>query len=134
MRVSIIIPTLNEEAHIVENIRNLAQLSGEKEIIVVDGGSTDQTVSLVSAQNVRVLKTSSGRGLQMHAGALASAGDVLWFVHADTIPPPSALDEIRNSLKKDVVVGGNFGLIFDGPSRAAKRLTAIYPLLRLLGL
>ena len=134
MRVSIIVPTLNEEAHIAENIRNLQQLSGEKEIIVVDGGSTDQTVTLVSGQNVRVLRASKGRGPQMHAGALASAGDVLWFVHADTIPSLHALEAIRNSLKTDSVVGGNFGLIFDGPSRAAKRLTAIYPLLRILGL
>jgi hypothetical protein len=70
----------------------------------------------------------------MHAGALASAGDVLWFVHADTIPSLHALEAIRNNLKKDSVVGGNFGLLFDGPSRAAKRLTAIYPLLRILGL
>jgi len=134
MRVSIIVPTLNEEALIAENIRNLQQLSGEKEIIVVDGGSTDQTITLVSAQNVRVLMASPGRGPQMHTGALASAGDVLWFVHADTIPSQHALEDIRNSLKKDSVVGGNFGLIFDGPSRAAKRLTAIYPLLRILGL
>jgi rSAM/selenodomain-associated transferase 2 len=134
MRVSIIVPTLNEETHIVENIRNLKQLTGEKEIIVVDGGSTDHTIKLVSAQNVRVLEASQGRGPQMHAGALASAGDVLWFVHADTIPATHALDEIGNSLKMDSVVGGNFGLIFDGPSRAAKRLTAIYPLLRFLGL
>ena len=133
-RVSIIVPTLNEEAHIVENIRNLQQLSGEKEIIIVDGGSTDQTIRLISAQSVRVLEASQGRGPQMHAGALASVGDVLWFLHADTIPSLHALEDIRNSLKMDSVVGGNFGLIFDGPSRAAKRLTAIYPLLRILGL
>ena len=124
MRVSIIVPTLNEEALIAENIRNLEQLSGEKEIIVVDGGSTDQTITLVSEQNVRVLGASPGRGPQMHAGALASAGDVLWFIHADILPSLHALEDIRNSLKRDSVVGGNFGLIFDGPSRAAKQLTA----------
>ena len=126
--------TTNEEAHIVENIRSLQQLSGEKEIIVVDGGSTDETPKLVSAQNVRALETRRGRGPQMHAGALASMGDVLWFVHADTMPPLHALEDIRNSLRKDSVVGGNFGLTFDGPSRAAKRLTTVYPLLRILGL
>ena len=91
MRVSIIVPTLNEEALIAENIRNLEQLSGEKEIIVVDGGSTDQTITLVSEQNVRVLGASPGRGPQMHAGALASAGDVLWFIHADILPSLHAL-------------------------------------------
>ncbi|HYY31753.1 MAG TPA: glycosyltransferase, partial [Chthoniobacterales bacterium] len=79
MRVSIIVPTLNEEAHIVETIRSLQRLSGEKEIIVVDGGSTDQTVRLAGAQNVRVVGAPQGRGPQMHVGALESRGDVLWF-------------------------------------------------------
>jgi rSAM/selenodomain-associated transferase 2 len=134
MRVSIIVPTLNEEAHIVETIRGLQQLLGEKEIIVVDGGSSDQTVPLAYAHGVRVLEAPRGRGLQLHAGALRSAGDVLWFVHADTIPPPQALEHIRKSLEAGSIVGGNFGLLFDGPSRAAKQLTAIYPLLRIIGL
>lgn len=134
MRVSIIVPTLNEEAHIVETIRGLQQLSGEKEIIVVDGGSSDQTVPLACAHGVRVLEATRGRGLQMHAGALRSTGDVLWFVHADTIPPPQALEHIRKSLEARSIVGGNFGLLFDGPSRAAKQLTSIYPLLRMIGL
>ena len=134
MRVSIIVPTLNEESHIVETIRSLQRLSSEKEIIVVDGGSTDQTASLACAQNVLVLEAPQGRGIQMHVGALESTGDVLWFLHADTIPPPHALEHIRKSLEARSSVGGNFGLLFDGPSRAARQLTAIYPLLRIIGL
>jgi rSAM/selenodomain-associated transferase 2 len=134
MRVSIIVPTLNEEAHIVETIRSLQRLSGEKEIIVVDGGSTDQTVALASALNVRVIEGPQGRGQQMHIGAFESRGDVLWFVHGDTIVPPPALEHIRESLETKSTVGGNFGLRFDGASRAAKQLTAIYPLLRIFGL
>ena len=134
MRVSIIVPTLNEEAHIVETIRSLERLSGKREIIVVDGGSTDQTVALASARNVRVVRAPQGRGLQMHIGALEARGDVLWFIHADTIPSPTALEHIRNSLETKSTVGGNFDLLFDGPSRAARQLTAIYPLLRVLGL
>ncbi len=134
MRVSIIVPTFNEEADIVETIRSLQRLSGEKEIIVVDGGSTDQTVPLASAQNVPVREAPLGRGLQMHIGALESTGEVLWFLHADTTPPSHALEPIRKSLEAKFTVGGNFGLLFDGPSRAARQLTAIYPLLRILGL
>ena len=99
MRVSIIVPTLNEESHIVGTIRTLQRLSSEKEIIVVDGGSTDQTASLACAQNVLVLEAPQGRGIQMHVGALESTGDVLWFLHADTIPPPHALEYIRKSLE-----------------------------------
>jgi len=133
MHVSIIVPTLHEEAHIVLTIRSLQRLSGEREIIVVDGGSTDQTVPLACAQNLRVLEAPQGRGLQMHVGALESTGDVLWFLHADTIPPAHALEHIRKSLETKSTVGGNFGLLFDGPSRAARQLTAIYPLLRIFG-
>ena len=134
MRVSIIIPTLNEETHIVENIRSLQRLSGEKEIIVVDGGSADRTVPLALVQGVRVVTAPQGRGPQMHIGALEATGDVLWFIHADTTPPPPALEHIRESLELKSTVGGNFSLLFDGPSRAARQLTAIYPLLRFFGL
>jgi rSAM/selenodomain-associated transferase 2 len=132
--VSIIVPTLNEEAHILAAIAALQQLPGDKEILVVDGGSTDATVQLARSQGVTVLEGPKGRGPQMHAGALAAAGTVLWFVHADAIPLPSALREIESALEDESVVAGNFGLLFDGSSRAARRLTAIYPLLRLLGL
>ena len=132
--VSIIVPTLNEEAHILATLKALQQLLGDKEILVVDGGSSDRTVPLARSQGVTVLAAPKGRGTQMHAGALEATGSVLWFVHADTIPPPAALDEIEKALEDESVVGGNFGLLFDGSSRAARQLTAIYPVLRLLGL
>jgi rSAM/selenodomain-associated transferase 2/rSAM/selenodomain-associated transferase 1 len=134
MSVTIVVPTLNEEAQIMATLTALQQLLGNKEILVVDGGSTDATVSLARAQGVTVLAAPQGRGLQMHAGALQAAGNVLWFIHADTIPPPAALHEMATVLEDESVVGGNFGLLFDGSSRAARRLTAIYPFLRLLGL
>jgi rSAM/selenodomain-associated transferase 2 len=134
MRISIIVPALNEEACIAETLRSLRQLEGEKEIIVIDGGSSDETRSLARAQGVKVLTAPAGRGVQMHAGSLEATGGALWFVHADTIPPAHALNEICKHLQDPSIVGGNFGLIFDGPSRAAKRLTAIYPVLRILGL
>src|SRR3954453_1356643 len=134
MLVSIIVPTLNEESHIIANLDALRQLPGDKEILVVDGGSIDSTISLARSRGGRVLEASRGRGSQIHAGALQAAGDVLWFVHADTLPPPDALNEIDKVLRDVSVVGGNFGLRFDGRSRAARQLTAIYPLLRLLGL
>jgi rSAM/selenodomain-associated transferase 2 len=134
MRISIVVPALNEAVCIVDTVRALQQLEGEKEIIVVDGGSSDETGALAGAQGVRVLLATPGRGKQMHAGALEATGDVLWFVHADTLPPPHCLDDIQQSLGNPSVVGGNFGLLFDGPSRAARQLTAIYPVLRILGL
>ena len=100
----------------------------------MDGGSTDKTTDLVAAQAVKLIHSVRGRGQQMHAAALQSAGDVLWFVHADTIPPSHSLQEITRALEDPSVAGGSFGLLFDGPSRSARRLTAIYPYLRWLGL
>src|SRR4051794_38724179 len=98
MRISVVVPALNEAACIVDTLRALQQLEGEKEIIVVDGGSSDETGDLACAEGARVLLAQPGRGTQMHAGALEATGDVLWFVHADTVPPAQSLDDIRRSL------------------------------------
>jgi rSAM/selenodomain-associated transferase 2 len=132
--VSIIVPALNEASQIGNTLSALQCLEGQKEIIVVDGGSEDQTVALATAAGVKVLESARGRGTQQHAGALAARGQVLWFVHADTSPPRHAISEINEALRDSSVVGGNFGLTFDGPSRAARQLTAIYPTLRWLNL
>ncbi len=134
MLISIIVPTLNEESQILATLDALRQLAGDKEIIVVDGGSTDGTVASISAQDVQLIQSQRGRGHQMHAGAQQATGDVFWFVHADTIPPAHALYDIAEALEDKSIAGGNFGLLFDGPSRSARQLTAIYPYLRLLGL
>ncbi len=131
---SIVVPTLNEEVTVERTIAALARLHGDKEIIIADGGSTDDTRHRAQGLATRVVESTAGRGPQMHAGATVSRGDVLWFVHADTTPPPAALDEIGRTLADPNVAGGSFALTFDGGSRAARRLTAIYPHLRLLGL
>lgn len=132
--VSIIVPALNEASQIGDTLFVLQALEGQKEIIVVDGGSEDQTAALATAAGVKVLESARGRGTQQHAGALTARGEVLWFVHADTSPPPHAISEINEVLRDSSVVGGNFGVTFDGPSRAARQLTAIYPTLRSLNL
>jgi len=134
MRISIIVPALNEAAGISETLIALRELAGETEIIVVDGGSSDETRSIAAAEGAAVIIAPRGRGTQLHAGALKATGDVLWFVHADTVPPPRALAEILSSLEDSSVAAGNFGLLFAGPSRAARQLTAIYPLLRMMRL
>jgi rSAM/selenodomain-associated transferase 2 len=129
---SIIVPTLNEEKTIARTLAALHALDGDKEIIVVDGGSRDRTIARAAAATV--LQSEPGRGRQMHAGACRARGEALWFVHADTVPPPMALREIAGALADPAVGGGNFCLVFDGPSRPARQMTAIYPWLRLLGL
>ena len=132
--ISVIVPTLNEAAQISETLDALQAVAGEKEIFVVDGGSEDETVALARAAGAIVIESARGRGVQQHAGAMAARGEVLWFVHADTIAPPNAILDMSDALEDSSVVGGNFGLTFDGPSRAARQLTAIYPTLRWLNL
>ncbi|HXR76358.1 MAG TPA: TIGR04283 family arsenosugar biosynthesis glycosyltransferase [Bryobacteraceae bacterium] len=132
--VSIIVPALNEASQIRTTLEALQALEGEKEILVVDGGSEDATVAVAQESGVVVLPSARGRGLQQHTGALKARGNILWFVHADTIPPTHALADIVAALSDPSVAGGNFGLTFDGASRAARQLTAIYPILRLLNL
>lgn len=132
--VSIIVPTLNESSQIRETLCALQSLEGEKEILVVDGGSEDGTAAIAREAGAIVLESARGRGSQQHAGALEAQGAILWFVHADTIPPSHALTDIVMALRDPAVAGGNFGLTFDGASRAARQLTAIYPALRRLNL
>ena len=89
MALSIIIPTLNEEAALPRTLESVAALSpAPLEIIVADAGSTDQTVSLAKQANVRVVENlPRGRAGQMNEGARAASGDLLCFLHADTILP-----------------------------------------------
>ena len=84
-RLSTIIPTLNEAAGVGALLDALQPLRAQgHELVLVDGGSSDDTVELARPRVDRVLCTASGRARQMNAGAEAAGGDVLWFVHADT--------------------------------------------------
>lgn len=132
--VSIIVPALNEAAQLAHTLSVLQAVEGEKEILLVDGGSEDDTVALATAAGVKVIKSARGRGTQQHAGALQARGDVLWFIHADTEPPRHAISDMKAALQDPSVVAGNFNLTFDGPTRAARRAAAIYPTLRLLNI
>ncbi len=132
--ISIIIPALNEAQSIGETLDAAARVRGEVEVIVVDGGSADRTAEVARERGARVVTSARGRGVQMHAGALHARGDVLWFLHADTLAPADALRCIERALGDPRAVGGNFRIRFDGASGAARFLTWLYPRLRLLGL
>ncbi|QCR24706.1 TIGR04283 family arsenosugar biosynthesis glycosyltransferase [Pontibacter sp. SGAir0037] len=115
MKLSIIIPTLNEEASIGEVLHYLRQcLSAQSaEIIVADGGSLDQTVAQAEAAGARVVSCGAkGRAVQMNAGARAATGDVLYFLHADTYPSPDFYKLITESIGKGYK-SGCFRLKFD---------------------
>jgi glycosyltransferase involved in cell wall biosynthesis len=103
--VSIIVPTLNESSQIRDTLQALQLLDGEKEILVVDGGSEDNTVAIAKDAGALVLESARGRGAQQHRGALHARGEILWFVHADTIPPTHALADIVEVLRDPTVAG-----------------------------
>ncbi|HKZ76904.1 MAG TPA: TIGR04283 family arsenosugar biosynthesis glycosyltransferase [Pyrinomonadaceae bacterium] len=108
MRLSVIIPVLNERAHLSTMLAALAQLEVH-EVIVVDGGSTDGSREYLRQQkHVRVIDAEAGRGNQMNAGARSATGNVLLFLHCDCVLPPDGPELIEQALANDKVVAGCF--------------------------
>jgi rSAM/selenodomain-associated transferase 2 len=118
MRISAIVPTLNEAAVIDAALGALAPLRVRgHEVIVVDGGSTDATVALATDKADRVITAPRGRAAQMNAGAAAASGDVLLFVHADTRVPEHADLAIARALGSGAGAWGRFDVAIDSPRR-----------------
>jgi rSAM/selenodomain-associated transferase 2 len=112
--ISVIIPTLNEATSIADLISETRRI-GACEIIVVDGGSTDETPARAIDAD-RVISSERGRARQQNAGAAACCGDVLLFLHADCRLPDGALEAISHALSHEQTVGGCFSqrILADG--------------------
>jgi rSAM/selenodomain-associated transferase 2 len=119
--ISVVIPVLNEEAHLAAAIAS-ARAPAVREVIVVDGGSSDATPRIARERADVVLVAPRGRALQMNSGAAASRGSVLLFLHADTRLPPGFADAVLDALGDSRVVGGRFDV----------RIVPDTPLLRLV--
>jgi len=101
LRLSIIVPTLNEAGGIAALLRTLAPLRAQgHEVIVADGGSSDDTPALCQGQADAVLAVPPGRARQMNAGARLASGDALLFLHADTRLPPQAARHVAAALSQ----------------------------------
>lgn len=119
MKISVIIPALNEACELPETI---ARITSANEIIIVDGGSDD---GIADFKQARVIQAPRGRASQMNAGAAISNGDVFLFLHADTWLEPGALDSIQTALGDPTVVGGAFERRFRSDSLFLKFTCAL---------
>jgi len=120
--ISVVIPALNEEAALAATVAS-ARAPGVREVIVVDGGSSDDTADVARRLGARVLNAPRGRAPQMNAGAVAATGTVLLFLHADTTLPAGFDAAVLTALRDPLVVGGRFDLSLM-PSSLLLALTA----------
>jgi len=138
VRLSVVIPTLNEAAELPATLTRVRTVPEVAEIIVSDGGSQDATEALACAAGARWVSEVRGRGAQLRAGAQLAQGDVVLLLHADTWLPPEAGQSIHELLSSRTkpgetegpVVGGGFHKVFrDGPwllRSTARRRSAAY--------
>jgi rSAM/selenodomain-associated transferase 2 len=114
MTISVIVPTLDEEQHIATTLSRLNQ-PAIGEVVIVDGGSHDATIARATSARpeARIMSALKGRARQMNAGAAVAKGDVLLFLHADTLLPPTAGAEIESAMQAPTVVGGWFDVRLD---------------------
>lgn len=127
MTITVIIPTLNEERSLRRTLAHTASL-GFDHIVVVDGGSTDQTRETMGRSEVQpshfapqmssltLITSAPGRARQMSAGAATDRSDVLLFLHADTKLPNDAKHLIEQAFQDPACVGGRFDVRFDRSS------------------
>jgi rSAM/selenodomain-associated transferase 2 len=107
MSVSVIVPTLNEETVLSVTLQR-AREPRVREIIVVDGGSTDSTLAIAAPLADQVIRAPRGRAAQMNAGAERASGDILLFLHADTLAPNGYAAAIIDACAQPGVIGGRF--------------------------
>jgi rSAM/selenodomain-associated transferase 2 len=113
MKISVIVPVLDEEKQLATTLEGLLALAPH-EILVVDGGSSDRSREIAGRLGVNVMSAERGRARQMNQGAAQATGEVLLFLHADTRLPSSAFAEIRDAFTDADCVGGRFDVELEG--------------------
>ncbi len=123
-RLSVVIPALNEAATVAQAIASASE-AGAHEVIVADGGSADGTSNVATDAGARVVHCEQGRSLQMNAGAGSAVGDILLFLHADTVLPAASFEHIREAMAHVDTVLGSFRFAAGDPARAVDRLISL---------
>ncbi len=111
--VGVVIPTLNEAAYLPGILNDVAHLAVPHEVVVADGGSHDDTLTVAREAGARVVVASRGRGTQLNAGAAAVESDWLCFLHADVRMPRSARAELERTVADTAVQVAVWGLRID---------------------
>ena len=115
MKISIIIPIYNESSTIDACLKGLDSLAGEWEVLFADGGCTDDTLEKIGSR-YPVISCPKGRAKQMNAAAAKATGDLLWFVHCDSLLPETAYSELKTAVEQGAVFGCfHIGFDYDGP-------------------
>jgi rSAM/selenodomain-associated transferase 2 len=123
MKISVIIPVVNEAENLAEAIPRIIQFGNKDliEIIVVDGGSTDGSVKIAEKLGAKVLVCPiKSRAAQMNLGALHAQGDVLFFLHADTRILPGYIEDLQEVIRKGKFHAGCYRFRFDSPKLLLK--------------
>ena len=125
VRLSVVIPALNESAGILAALQALAPLLARgAQLLVADGGSQDDTVSLARTGGAQVIGAPRGRALQMNAGAQQASGDILLFLHADTRLPLNADRLMAQAIANGPQVWGRFDVRIEGKPRMLRVIAA----------
>ncbi|MDZ4729532.1 MAG: TIGR04283 family arsenosugar biosynthesis glycosyltransferase [Xanthomonadales bacterium] len=125
MNIAIIVPMLNEQAHLAGLLEHLRSLKRQgAEVLLVDGGSQDGSAALAQCAGFTVLSAARGRASQMNTGARATTAEVLLFLHADTCLPANALARIQSSLAGGPA-WGHFKVRIKGRSRMLPVVAAL---------
>ena len=114
MKISIIVPVLNEISLLHQQLEQFRTLDAEYQLIFCDGGSKDGTYQLLHTWGLTVLQSDAGRALQMNRGAAEASGDLLLFVHADTRIKNEDIQAMIEAMQVTGVVGGHFDVRLSG--------------------
>jgi rSAM/selenodomain-associated transferase 2 len=122
--ISVIIPTLNEADYLAKTLAPL-QAEPNLELIVADGGSLDSTTDIAQSLGAKVIRGKPGRGRQLNVGAAAASGEIMLFLHADTILPAGFGAAVRRCLTSPEVVAGAFRLGIAGTNWSLRLIETV---------
>ena len=124
MKISVVIPTLNEALILKDSLRAISDLNPH-EIIVVDGGSTDATILIAQTMASQVIKCKPGRARQMNAGAKKATGSLLLFMHADSKLTKKSFVRMKKRMTPTETAGGAFSLQIESKKTSLKVISLL---------